>query len=73
MVTDSSSREKLLMELAELSFESSDESDSAVTYGKIKERIFKNCRPNISPMLFYSGKLFKSFISRPVLKNYLRK
>jgi hypothetical protein len=61
------------MELAELSFESSDESDSAVTYEKIKERIFKNCRPNISPMLFYSGKLFKSFISRPVFEELSKK
>jgi hypothetical protein len=73
MVTDCSTMENLLTELSELSFDSSEESDSRVTYEKITERIFKNCRPNVSPMLFYSGRLFKSFISRPVLAELLRK
>jgi hypothetical protein len=72
-VTDPSTNERFLIELTELSFESLEESDSYLIFEKVTGRIRENCKPNVSPTLFYSGRLLKPFISGPVLGDLFKK
>jgi hypothetical protein len=72
-VTDTDNKEKLLVELTELSLESSEEKDIHWTFDRVYERIFKNSRPDRIPKLFYRGRLFKPYISRPVLEELFKK
>jgi hypothetical protein len=57
-----------LVELTELRFETSEEKDSRLAFERIIERIMKNCNPGGIPTLFYRGRLFKPYISRPTLQ-----
>jgi hypothetical protein len=58
-ITDSVTKDELLVELTELRNETSDDKEGRLAFEKIVERIWQNCNSAGKPNLFYRGRLFK--------------
>jgi hypothetical protein len=72
-ITDPDTKEELLVELSELSFQTSEEKELYFPFSRISDRLNKLSRVDRIPQLFYRGKLFKPYISRPVIEELLIK
>jgi hypothetical protein len=72
-ITDPDTNEELLVELTELSWESSDERDDRQALVLLESRIRKFCNLDGMPKLFWRGRLFKPYISRPTLEELSKK
>lgn len=75
IITDITTKEKLLVELTELKFESKEAKDTLSEFLMIKKRLDKNCKSKKSkiPTLFYHGRLFDKIGSRPMLQDIFNK
>jgi hypothetical protein len=72
-LSDPDTKEELPVELTELSDESADEREMYVSFDTISQRINKYSRINEREQLYHRGRLFKSYISKPVVAELLGK
>ncbi|MGB7956906.1 MAG: hypothetical protein WCF23_23275, partial [Candidatus Nitrosopolaris sp.] len=72
-IIDNVTNDELLVELTELRFETSEEKDSRLAFEMIIERIMINCNPGGMHTMFYRGRLFRQYISRPTLQDLFNK
>jgi hypothetical protein len=61
------------VELTEISFQSQEEKEPRVVYYKIFGGINRCCELGKVPQSFHYGRLFKQYISRPVIDELLKK
>ena len=73
-ITDPVTKDEFMVDLTELRFETSEEKENLRAFETIVKSVMENCKVSRGiTTLFYRGRLFKPYISRPTLQQLISK
>lgn len=73
-ITDPVTKDEFMVELTESRFETSEEKENLLAFKTIVKSIMENCKVSRGiTTLFYRGRLFKPYISKPTLQQLISK